>query len=92
MTAMFVRPTPTAAFPLDGDDAQVLIGGCWLTGEGGPAHDVLDPSVNEVLFRVTPASIEQVDAAVQSGWSASAGRGPRSRAGRRVRASRGWPG
>ena len=73
MTAMFVRPTPTAAFPLDGDDAQVLIGGRWLTGEGGLAQDVLDPSVNEVLFRVTPASTEQVDAAVQSCWRAFRG-------------------
>ena len=73
MTTMFVRPTPTAAFPLDGDDAQVLIGGRWLTGEGGLAQDVLDPSVNEVLFRVTPASTEQVDAAVQSCWRAFRG-------------------
>jgi len=73
VTAMFVRPTPTAAFPLDGDDAQVLIGGCWLRGEGGVAQDVLDPSVNEVLFRVTPASTEQVDAAVQSCWRAFRG-------------------
>jgi hypothetical protein len=27
MAAIFVRPTPTAAFPLDGDDAQVLTRG-----------------------------------------------------------------
>jgi acyl-CoA reductase-like NAD-dependent aldehyde dehydrogenase len=73
MTTMFVRPTPTAAFPLDGDDAQVLIGSRWLKGEGGLAQDVLDPSVNEVLFRVTPASTEQVDAAVQSCWRAFRG-------------------
>ncbi len=79
MTAMFVRPTPTTAFPLDGDDAQVLIGGRWLKGAGGVAQDVLDPSVNELLFRVTPASTEQVDAAVQSCWHGSAGRGPRRR-------------
>ena len=73
MTAMFVRPTPTTAFPLHGDDAQVLIGGRWLTGAGGVAQDVLDPSVNELLFRVTPASTEQVDAAVQSCWHAFRG-------------------
>src|SRR6202048_2343528 len=74
MTAMFVRPTPTVAFPLDGDDTQVLIGGRWLRGEGGLAQDVLDPSVNEVLFRITPASPEQVAAAVQSCWRAFRGR------------------
>src|SRR3984957_6123184 len=73
MTAMFVRPTPTTAFPLDSDDAQVLIGGRWLRGDGGVAQDVLDPSVNELLFRVTPASTEQVDAAVQSCWHAFRG-------------------
>jgi acyl-CoA reductase-like NAD-dependent aldehyde dehydrogenase len=42
-------------------------------GEGGLAENVLDPSVNEVLFRVTPASIEEVDAAVKSGWRAFRG-------------------
>jgi acyl-CoA reductase-like NAD-dependent aldehyde dehydrogenase len=73
MTRNLVRPVPVDAFPLNGDDAQVLIDGKWHRGQGAAAVAVLDPSVNELLFEVTPASTDQVEEAVESSRKAFRG-------------------
>jgi (Z)-2-((N-methylformamido)methylene)-5-hydroxybutyrolactone dehydrogenase len=56
-------------FPLN-DRKQVLIDGDWREGRGSTPIDVLDPSTNDVLFRLQPASVDDVNDAVAAAWRA----------------------
>ena len=56
-------------FPLANDLAQLCIDGNWREGSGTPI-DVLNPSSNERLFRLLPATDKEVDEAVQAAWRA----------------------
>jgi acyl-CoA reductase-like NAD-dependent aldehyde dehydrogenase len=66
VTAPYARPAAGKMFPLDGDNAQVLIGGRWRVGAGGSSLTVLDPSVNEPLLQLFPAGEADVDEAVDA--------------------------
>lgn len=57
-------------FPLTNDSKQLLIGGEWRDGRGSDPIDVLDPASNERLFRLQPASVDDVDDAVTAAWEA----------------------
>lgn len=57
-------------FPLTNDLKQVLIDGQWREGRGSRPIDVLNPSTNEVLFRLQPASADDVNDAVEAAWRA----------------------
>jgi len=57
-------------FPLTSDPKQVLIDGQWREGRGARPIDVFDPSTNEVLFRLQPASLDDVTDAVGAAWAA----------------------
>ena len=57
-------------FPLTQEVEQQLIDGKWLKGDRGHPIDVLNPSTNQTLFQLFPASDAQVDAAVASSWRA----------------------
>lgn len=59
-----------AAFPLSQEAAQQHIHGAWLRGDRGAPIDVANPSSNETIFQLFPASDAQVDAAVDSCWRA----------------------
>ena len=59
-----------AQFPLTQEAEQQHIDGRWLKGERGEPMDVLNPSNNEAIFRLFPASDAQVDEAVASSWRA----------------------
>ncbi|MBI3636065.1 MAG: aldehyde dehydrogenase family protein [Candidatus Rokubacteria bacterium] len=58
------------SFPVSGDRRQVLVNGQWREGRGGRPIDVFNPSTNEVLFAIIPASREDVHEAVDAAWSA----------------------
>lgn len=49
---------------------KLLIDGKWVEGEVKQAAEVVNPSNNEVLFSIKPASADQVNAAVESAHKA----------------------
>ncbi len=57
-------------FPLTQEVEQQYIDGTWCKGVRGEPLDVLNPSNNETIFRLYPASDAQVDEAVASCWRA----------------------
>ncbi len=59
-----------AEFPLTQEVEQQFIDGAWVKGERGEPIDVLNPSNNETIFQLFPASDAQVDEAVASCWRA----------------------
>ena len=59
-----------AEFPLTQEVEQQFIDGNWVKGERGEPIDVLNPSNNETIFQLFPASDAQVDEAVASCWRA----------------------
>ncbi len=59
-----------AEFPLTQEMEQQYIDGNWLRGERGEPVDVVNPSNNETIFQLFPASDAQVDQAVDSSWRA----------------------
>ncbi len=59
-----------AAFPLSQEAEQQHIHGDWRRGDRGAPMDVVNPSSNETIFQLFPASDAQVDAAVESCWRA----------------------
>lgn len=68
-TANMVSAT-ASRFPLDGDSGHVLIDGSWRIGSGGAPVQVINPSTNDTLFEFVPASVGDVDAAVNAAWKA----------------------
>ena len=59
-----------AEFPLTQEVEQQFIDGAWVKGDRGEPIDVLNPSNNETIFQLFPASDAQVDEAVASCWRA----------------------
>ena len=57
-----------AEFPLTQEVEQQFIDGAWVKGDRGEPIDVLNPSNNETIFQLFPASDAQVDEAVASCW------------------------
>ena len=57
-------------FPLTNDTRQLLIGPQWREGRGSRPIDVLDPSTNGLLFRLSPASLDDVNDAVAAAGEA----------------------